>query len=146
MLYKVEDIGVIFENNILFGGFLNFQSAILNFFITFCAGFTGGSYYTHKGAAVEPLCLPRNPEWGRYTDGYDGAKAYVFGAEYESYSFKGFDQTIHEHDVPCAVCLVRQRTVVMMFPGEYGKWKERCMLHVYAASIYVYSQYFCFMS
>lgn len=100
---------------------LIFQTAIFKLFITFCAGFTGGSYYGHKGAAVEPLCLPRNPEWGRYADGYDGAKTYVFGAEYETYSFKGFDQTLQNHDVPCAVCLVRQKTVVKMFPGEYGK-------------------------
>lgn len=39
-----------------------------------CIRFTGGSYYTHKGAAVELLCLPRNPEWGIYIDGHDGAK------------------------------------------------------------------------
>ncbi|XP_034330867.1 uncharacterized protein [Magallana gigas] len=87
------------------------------------SGFTGGSYYTHKGAAVEPLCLPRNPEWGRYTDGHDGAKAYVYGAEYETYSFIGFDQTLHEHDVPCAVCIVRQKTVVKMFPARKTCYK-----------------------
>lgn len=50
----------------------------------FDKGFTGGSFYGHKGAAVEPLCLPTNPEWGIYIDGYDGSKAYVYGAEYET--------------------------------------------------------------
>lgn len=35
-------------------------------------GFVGGSQYTHTGAAVEPLCLPRKPEWGNYyRDGTD---------------------------------------------------------------------------
>lgn len=80
-------------------------------------GFAGGSQCSHKGAAVEPLCLPRNPEWGMYTDGHEGYKSYVYGAEYETESFKGNIQTLHDHDVPCAVCLVRQRSVVQMFPG-----------------------------
>ncbi|XP_065928358.1 uncharacterized protein [Magallana gigas] len=82
------------------------------------SGYTGGSHYSHKGAAVEPLCLPRNPEWGMYTDGYEGSKNYVYGAEYETNSFKGYIQTIQDHDVPCVVCLVRQRTVVKMFPAR----------------------------
>lgn len=82
-------------------------------------GFTGGSYYGHKGAAVEPLCLPRNPEWEIYNDGYDGAKAYIYGAEYETNTFKGSIKTLHDHDIPCAVCLVRQRSIVQMFPGKY---------------------------
>lgn len=80
-------------------------------------GFTGGSYYTYKGAAVEPICLPRNPEWGMYTDGNDGSKNYVFGAEYRTLSLTGNIKRIHNHDVPCAVCLIRQRSVVQMFPG-----------------------------
>eukprot|EP00105_Crassostrea_gigas_P017523 XP_011435336.1 PREDICTED: uncharacterized protein LOC105333829 [Crassostrea gigas] len=82
------------------------------------SGYTGGSHYSHKGAAVEPLCLPRNPEWGMYTGGYDGLKNYVYGAEYKTKTFTGYIQTIHDHDVPCAVCLVRQRTVVQMFPAR----------------------------
>lgn len=100
---------------------LNFQTVVFIFsFITPCAGYTGGSHYSHKGAAVEPLCLPRNPEWGMYTGGYDGLKNYVYGAEYKTKTFTGYIQTIHDHDVPCAVCLVRQRTVVQMFPGKFG--------------------------
>lgn len=96
--------------------------------ITPCAGYTGGSHHSHKGAAVEPLCLPRNPEGGMYTDGYEGNKNYVYGAEYETNSFKGYIQTIHDHDVPCVVCLVRQRTVVKMFPGEYGRNRKKIYL------------------
>lgn len=81
-------------------------------------GFTGGSYYGHKGAAVDPLCLPRDPEWGLYTDGTDGEKAYVFGAEYETATSPGNLRSLYQHDVPCAVCLLRNRSVVKMFPGE----------------------------
>nr|XP_034329659.1 uncharacterized protein LOC105320069 [Crassostrea gigas] len=82
------------------------------------SGFTGGSWYGHSGAAAEPLCLPRDPEWSFYKDGTDGAKAYVFGAEYETHSFSGFKKTLAEHDVPCAVCLLRNRSVVNMFPAR----------------------------
>lgn len=82
-----------------------------------CVGLTGGSYYTNKGAAVEPLSLPRNPEWGIYIDGHDGQKNYIHGAEYETGSFRGYIKSLQNHDVPCAVCLVRQKSVIMMFPG-----------------------------
>uniref|UniRef100_K1PRA3 Short-chain collagen C4 n=1 Tax=Magallana gigas TaxID=29159 RepID=K1PRA3_MAGGI len=82
------------------------------------SSFTGGSYYGHKGATVEPLCLPRNPEWEIYNDEYDGAKAYVYGAEYQTNTFKGSIKTLHDHDIPCTVCLVRQRSIVQMFPGN----------------------------
>lgn len=101
--------------------FLYPTSLILLLSFLFRVGFTGGSNYGHNGAAVEPLCLPRNPEWGLYTDGHEGYKAYVYGAEYETETFKGNIQTLHNHDIPCAVCLVRQRSVVQMFPGRYGK-------------------------
>lgn len=62
--------------------------------------------------------MPRDPEWNFYKDGTDGLKAYVFGAEYETHSFMGFKKSLAEHDVPCAVCLVRNRSAVNMFPGR----------------------------
>lgn len=80
-------------------------------------GYTGGSWYTNKGAGVDTLCLPRDPEWGNYRDGTDGHKAYVFGAEYQTYDSLGNLRKLHDHDVPCAVCFRRNRSVVRMFPG-----------------------------
>nr|XP_022294934.1 uncharacterized protein LOC111105053 [Crassostrea virginica] len=88
-------------------------------------GCAGGSWYEHPGAAVDPLCLPRDPEWGVYTDGTDGVKAYVFGAEYQTYTYNSMP-TVHDHDVPCAVCLVRDKSLVKMFPARkscYKGWK-----------------------
>lgn len=70
---------------------------------------------------MEPLCLSRNPEWGLYNDGHDGDKTYIHGAEYKTESFKGYMKTVHNHDVPCAVCLTRQRSVIQMFPGKESK-------------------------
>ncbi|XP_078331169.1 uncharacterized protein LOC111103549 [Crassostrea virginica] len=86
------------------------------------SGFAGGSWYSHKGAAVDPLCLPRDPEWGIYKDGTDGAKAYVFGAEYQTYSYN-VPPGVHDHDVPCAVCLVRNKSVTKMFAARKNCYK-----------------------
>lgn len=96
---------------------------VSNTLLLLWVGFTGGSHCSNKGAAVEPLCLPRDPELGMYTDGYDGIKAYIHGAEYETASFRGYMKTLHDQDVPCAVCLVRQWSVAQMFPGIYCKLK-----------------------
>ncbi|XP_056006026.1 uncharacterized protein LOC125660312 [Ostrea edulis] len=90
------------------------------------SGFTGGSHYTHKGAAVQPLCLPKDPEWGRYRDGTDGHKAHVYGAEYETDISPSSLRSVYQHDVPCAVCLVHNRSVLRVFPARktcYKGWK-----------------------
>ena len=83
------------------------------------SGFAGGSWFDQIGAAVDLLCLPRDPEWGIYKDGTDGGKAYVFGAEYEIGMHNDHLSPVAQHDVPCAVCLVRNRSVAKMFPGRY---------------------------
>lgn len=80
--------------------------------------YVGGLHYTHTGATVEPLCLSKNPKWGNYRDGTDGAKAYIYGAEYETDDLSGKWLKLHDHDVPCTLCLVRNRSIVKMFPGN----------------------------
>ncbi|XP_061178463.1 uncharacterized protein LOC133187121 [Saccostrea echinata] len=90
------------------------------------SGFAGGSRYNHRGAAVDLLCLPKDPEWGIYKDGNNGDKAYVYGAEYETNTFKSRFTSFHDHDVPCAVCLVKNRSVVKIFPARktcYKGWE-----------------------
>lgn len=90
------------------------------------SGFTGGSWYDHKGAAVDLLCLPRDPEWGKYSDGVGGTRAFVYGAEYETHNSPGNLHKLVDHDVPCAVCLLRNKSVVKMFPARktcYKGWK-----------------------
>ena len=64
------------------------------------------------------MCLPKDPQWGVYRDGVNKYRAYVFGAEYETKTFTGYMKSLHQHDVPCAVCLTRGRSVVKMFPGK----------------------------
>ncbi|XP_061177857.1 uncharacterized protein LOC133186638 [Saccostrea echinata] len=87
------------------------------------SGFAGGSHYTEKGAAVDPLCLPRDPEWGVYSDGKNGHKAFVYGAEYETSTFISRFASFHHQDVPCAVCLVQNRSIVKIFPARKTCYK-----------------------
>ncbi|XP_052761933.1 short-chain collagen C4-like [Mya arenaria] len=75
-------------------------------------GFAAGGHYSHKGASSNYICLPQDPIF----DG-DGRKASninkVYGAEYETRSAT-FQKNLYEEDVPCAVCRVIRRSVVMI--------------------------------
>ncbi|KAK3099862.1 hypothetical protein FSP39_010861, partial [Pinctada imbricata] len=83
------------------------------------SGYVGGSYWTHKGAAVDYLCMPKNPDWNyEYTNGTSGYKGYVFGAEYETYNYIGIGKSDHNYDVPCAVCRTVGSTSVLAVPGK----------------------------
>nr|XP_011437344.3 uncharacterized protein LOC105335243 [Crassostrea gigas] len=82
------------------------------------SGFTGGSWYDHRGAAVDLLCLPKDPEWGKYSDGVGGARAFVYGAEFETCNSPGNLHKLADHDVPCDVCLLRNQSVVKMFTAR----------------------------
>ncbi|KAK3100542.1 hypothetical protein FSP39_021566, partial [Pinctada imbricata] len=83
-------------------------------------GYVGGSHYTHKGAAVDYLCMPENPDRNyHYKDGASGHKGYVYGAEYEiNEDDIGIGRSMHESDVPCAVCRTVGSTSVLMIPGK----------------------------
>ncbi|XP_052761915.1 short-chain collagen C4-like [Mya arenaria] len=75
-------------------------------------GFAAGGLHSHKGASSNYICLPQDPIF----DG-DGRKAVnnnkVYGAEYETGSAT-FQKNLYEEDVPCAVCRVIRRSVVMI--------------------------------
>lgn len=66
---------------------------------------------------MNSLCLAKNPEWRSYKDGLDGYKNYIYGAEYETLDLSCKWLPLHNHDVPCSVCVVQNKTVVEMFPG-----------------------------
>ena len=81
-------------------------------------GFMGGSMFTHKGAAANHLCMPRDPEFlpSRVGGGF------VYGTEYQD-DFHG-QMKMHDTKAPCAVCR-STRTSVLMIPGRkhcYGDW------------------------
>ena len=82
---------------------------------TLYSGVVGGSYYAHTGAAVDPLCLPQNPQYLLSQSGYQGY-AYLYGAEYHVTG--PFDQN-NGRNVPCSVCEVNGRTSKLMIPSHY---------------------------
>ena len=83
---------------------------------TIYSGVVAGSAYTQEGAAVDPLCLPPNPQYLKYKSGYQN-NVEVYGAEYET----GSSPLDHSDDrnVPCALCQAYGRTNKIMIPSRY---------------------------
>ena len=84
-------------------------------------GYAAGSHHTHAGGGANYVCLPRDPLFEDDITG--GSRSLMYGAEYEIPS--GVLNSLHDHDVPCAVCRT-PRTNVLMIPGRnqcYNDWK-----------------------
>ena len=80
------------------------------------SGVVAGSAYSHEGAAVDPLCLPPNPQYLKSQPGYQNWVE-VYGAEYETHNTP-LDHS-YDRNVPCALCQVYGRTNKMMIPSRY---------------------------
>ncbi|CAC5409617.1 unnamed protein product [Mytilus coruscus] len=84
-------------------------------------GISGGGYYSHKGRAAEPICLPHDPYIGSpITNDYHAS---LFGMEYQD----NFDSNVYNKDVPCAVCRANHVTSKIMIPGKatcYAGWRK----------------------
>lgn len=90
-------------------------------------------FSSHKGAAVNYLCLPRDPLWGTYTSSCNN-QAYIYGAEYERVVEDRTDQSLVNQDAPCAVCRTK-RSTTLMIPGRnecYEGWTRE--YHGYLAA------------
>ncbi|XP_076114211.1 short-chain collagen C4-like [Mytilus galloprovincialis] len=86
-------------------------------------GQVGGNDHQSKGGGVNYLCLPNDPENGQHQS-YSNDQ--VYGAEYEpGYSIKpsGWSESMHNQEVPCAVCYQKLRSTVMMIPGRKTCYK-----------------------
>ena len=80
------------------------------------SGRAGGADRKHGGAS-NPQCLPLDPNFLRTISGvYRGL---MYGAEYQTWNGYPFHGR-HDHDVPCAVCYVTQRSSVYMVPAKYS--------------------------
>ncbi|XP_035668363.1 short-chain collagen C4-like [Branchiostoma floridae] len=83
------------------------------------SGIAGGAFYNNKGGGSNFQCLPTDPEWGRYEDGTQGWKSFMYGAEYQLDTNVPYDKaTFHDHDVPCAVCYSLSRHAQLMIPAR----------------------------
>ena len=85
-------------------------------------GRAGGSYFSHSGGGANKLCLPENPQYLDYQSGLQGS-GYMHGAEYESWTTSGVLanqplSSMHNRNVPCAVCSVSTREMLLMIPAR----------------------------
>ena len=87
-------------------------------------GYAAGSHNKHSGGAADTQCLPRDPQWGNAHPGETGS--YIYGAEYENGADRStsiFGKNVHDQDVPCAVCEVKGRKTLNMFPARTSCYK-----------------------
>ena len=82
-------------------------------------GRVGGPHYANGGGGSNPQCLPLDPN---FLTSISGAqyRSYMHGAEYQTHTDSS--SQVHgrnNHDVPCAVCHVSNRTAVYMVPAKY---------------------------
>lgn len=110
-------------------------------------GLAGGSYYNSYGASTSMVCLTWNPEYGNHNDAvFEGG--YIYGTEYYNNKVNLFPDNVYQHDVPCAVCLVKQRSVMIMIPGRqncYPGWTQEYWGYLMSghASNKASLQYYC---
>jgi len=82
------------------------------------SGRAGGSHIQHGGAS-NPQCLPLDPSFLTPIIGSQ-IRALMYGAEYQTHTdSNSYLHGRYDHDVPCAVCYVTQRSTVYMVPAKY---------------------------
>ena len=83
------------------------------------AGRAGGTWYGQKGGGTNYLCLPEGPDYLNYKPGVQGVSP-IYGAEYQTgHSDHGGPlASVHDHNVPCAVCCTTAREMVLMLPAK----------------------------
>ena len=78
----------------------------------------GGESHGHQGGGVNYLCLPLNPKYDRYKDGWQ-ASGYVYGTEYQVSDNKNiFKKNLHDYEAPCSVCFAKSRGSMLMMPAR----------------------------
>ena len=83
------------------------------------SGRAAGSRYTEKGGGANYLCLPDDPDFLRYTDGIQTTnRGYLYGTVYEANSSPPAFGSMHNHNVPCAVCYTPTRGTMIMIPAK----------------------------
>ena len=79
------------------------------------AGRAGGTWFNHAGGGANYLCIPDDPDYLTYQPGVQGFSP-VYGAVYQTWG--GPIHSVHDHNVPCAVCYASTRVEVTMIPAK----------------------------
>ena len=82
------------------------------------SGRAGGPHWNLAGGGSNPQCLPLDPNFLAPVSGDQQYRTYMHGAEYQTYTDSRFHGS-NDHEVPCAVCHVSNRTAVYMVPAKY---------------------------
>ncbi|XP_053377590.1 short-chain collagen C4-like isoform X2 [Mercenaria mercenaria] len=77
-------------------------------------GYSGGKLYTDQGSGSDSLCLPSDPTWGHYVDGYQDYRAAIYGTETDMPTHPFFKYEVNQQDMPCAVCKSNRSTTLMI--------------------------------
>ena len=81
------------------------------------SGWAAGSHFNEKGSGSNYLCITKTPQYLNY-DSRRNNPAKLYGAKYIARDTNQPYHAITENVVPCAVCHVVQRSVLMI-PGQY---------------------------
>ncbi len=74
-------------------------------------GLAAGSHYTHTGGGANYLCITKKPIYISTT--VPSHYSYLYGSEYQNPIFN----SLHDQNVPCAVCHTSKRSSKLMVPG-----------------------------
>ena len=107
------------------------------------SGRAGGSNYDHTGGGSNQQCLPLDPDFLTPISGPQH-RAYMYGAEYQTYTASNsHHHGHHDHDVPCAVCHVSNRTAVYMIPAKWTREYYGYLMANYYANNHHCTQFTC---
>ena len=80
-------------------------------------GVGAGSRYSERGGTSDTLCLPKDPQY-RSHDTSNTWTAELYGVEYE-FNDNTYPRSLHEADMPCALCYLPTKSAVFMQPAKY---------------------------
>ena len=82
-------------------------------------GLAAGSSYDQSGGGANYICITENPSY--LSSIVPSSQSFLYGSEYQNPIFN----SLHNHNVPCAVCHTSVRSSKLMIPGETvcpSKW------------------------
>lgn len=93
-------------------------------------GYTAGPHYNQGGGGSNFLCLPEEPQWKTYLDGYSTYAGGIAGVEYALFNSEhewanspfteanNGGKPLLAKPVSCAVCHVAGRSIILMVPAK----------------------------